>query len=133
MIYMSGYKYQLARTHIEMTGIRPSGVVEDGFIRLSTSGRLKIRDGYAWDGPSGPTFDTNTFMTASLVHDALYQLIRKGLLPKWARVDADRILYRIARRSGMWIPRALYTYLAVRLFAGKAAEPESIHRIYTAP
>ena len=29
-----------------------------GFIELLPSGRITIRAGYCWDGPSGPTVDT---------------------------------------------------------------------------
>ena len=44
--------------------------------RLNTKGHLIIKRSYAWDGPSGPTIDTKNFMRGSLVHDALYQLMR---------------------------------------------------------
>ena len=53
----------------------------------------------AGDGPSGPAIDTKNFMRASLVHDALYQLMRLGTLDKSRRQYADRLLQTI-RRSG---------------------------------
>ena len=56
------------------------------------TGRLLVHTRYAWDGPSGPTFDTPTNMRASLFHDALCQLIEEGLLDKKYRKYADELL-----------------------------------------
>ncbi len=53
---------------------------------------LKVHPRYAWDGPSGPTFDTPTNMRASLFHDALCQLIGEGQLGKKFRKYADELL-----------------------------------------
>ena len=52
-----------------------------GIMSLNESGCLQIAAGYAWDGASGPTIDTRNSMIASLVHDALYQLIREDNYP----------------------------------------------------
>lgn len=41
---------------------------------------LRILPGFCWDGPSGPVPDLNLFMYPSLVHDALYFLIRAKVL-----------------------------------------------------
>lgn len=40
-------------------------------------GVLDIKEGYAWDGASGPTWDDETNYISSLVHDALYQIMRE--------------------------------------------------------
>jgi len=77
---------------------------------------LTIHEGYAWDGASGPTIDTKSFMRGSLVHDALYQLISTKKLGKEHRRDADKVLYRICREDGMSWFRAKYVYYAVRKF-----------------
>lgn len=76
---------------------------------------LHIAEGYTWDGPSGPTIDTPSFMRGSLVHDALYDLIKAGHLPKSARRHADRVLYLICREDGMSWFRAQYVWLGVRI------------------
>lgn len=80
---------------------------------------LKISNMYAWDGPSGPTIDTESFMRGSLVHDALYQLIREGYLDKkvW-RPYADKLLRKICLEDGMSKFRAWYVYHSVRWFGG---------------
>ncbi len=78
---------------------------------------LKVNARYAWDGPSGPTFDTKTFMRGSLFHDALCQLIREGLLDKKYRKYADQLLREICLEDGMSKFRAWYVYMAVRTYS----------------
>ena len=78
---------------------------------------LQVRDRYAWDGPSGPTFDTKTFMRGSLFHDALCQLIGEGLLDKKYRKYADQLLRQICLEDGMSKFRAWYVYMAVRAYS----------------
>ena len=131
MRYCKGFKYQLKKQHIEHVKIYPKKTIKTSFITLTPEGILTIRAGYAWDGPSGPSIDTDSFMTASLVHDALYELFRKKLLNiKW-RERADKELRRICIRSGMWRWRAWYVYKIVRRFAEKAATkpPREIHEV----
>jgi len=72
--YRKGYKYQLYITYSYNTGIR-GYEISTPFLAMDRYGKLTIYAGYAWDGPSGPSIDTLTFMRASLVHDALYQLL----------------------------------------------------------
>ena len=64
-------------------------------------------------------------MRGSLVHDALYQLIREGELPKELRVDADKVLRRACLADGMSRFRAWYVYKAVRMFAGRSIKPRT--------
>ena len=84
--YRSGYKYQLADEYSVKVRVVPEQNIVTGptnqFINLDTDGALVIKGGYAWDGPSGPTIDTKNFMRGSLVHDALYQIMRLELLSK---------------------------------------------------
>lgn len=120
ILYRSGYKYQLAETYICTVDLRPSGDIDHDFIRISRSGILLIRKGYAWDGPSGPTFDTKDFMRGSLIHDALYQLIREKHLPDDIRESADAELRKACIEDGMSQLRAWWVYKAVRLFGATA-------------
>ncbi|MDH3345874.1 MAG: hypothetical protein OEL75_01675, partial [Kiritimatiellaceae bacterium] len=69
----------------------------------------------------------------SLVHDALYQLMREGFLPESCREDADQELHRICREDGMCRFRAWYVLLGVRKGAGFAASPEARKEIRSAP
>ena len=91
--YRSGYKYQLATRYSILINIKPKKDIKTEFIKLDAKGKLTIKRGYAWDGPSGPVVDTKENMRASLVHDALYQLMRHEELSTKAYKDkADKIL-----------------------------------------
>ena len=69
----------------------------------------------------GPTIDTSNSKRASLVHDALYQLMREGILGRDRRKDADDLLLRICLADGMAYLRAGWIYWAVRLFGARHA------------
>lgn len=92
MKYSKGYKYKLE----EEVTIRvpfscftmPHFNIETPFISLA-GGMLTIREGYAWNGASGPVLDTSSVMFGSLIHDAWYQMIREEYLPMWTRPHAD--------------------------------------------
>lgn len=121
ILYKEGYEYVLAVDYQGWTRVFPERFVYTPFIRLESDGTISITAGYAWDGPSGPTIDTPDFMRGSLVHDALYQLIREGHLPQAARAQADETLREICLEDGMPRVRADYVYAAVRAFGGMAA------------
>ncbi|MDT4330839.1 hypothetical protein ACQE3E_17550 [Methylomonas sp. MED-D] len=124
--YNDGYKYQLKETYAVVIEIKPASLIQSDYIDLDTSGQLTIRKGYAWDGPSGPTIDTPSFMRGSLVHDALYQLMRDEYLDRNVhRGTADLILKRICLEDGMWPARAWWVYEAVKRFADPASDPAS--------
>jgi hypothetical protein len=132
--YKSGYKYQLDQTCTIRISIYPYSAVQNEYISLETAGDLTLKEGYAWDGPSGPTIDTLTFMRGSLVHDALYQLMRERLLDhNMYRKAADRCLREICREDGMWSVRAWFVYYGVRIFANPAADPANDRPLIRAP
>lgn len=119
--YRGGYKYQLAEQYHHWLDIRPEQPIADDFISLDIDGHLILHKGYACDGPSGPTFDTPTFIRGAFVHDAGYQLIRNQLLPDSTREYWDKLLYRICRDAGMSSVRAWYVLKAVRVFGLSSA------------
>ncbi len=82
-------------------------------------GELRLHRGFAWDGSSGPSIDTDSFLRGSLVHDFLYIAIAEDYLTAAHRKLADKTLYKICREDGMNWVRANYVYYAVRVF-GKA-------------
>jgi len=114
------WPYKLTVPHVEDTGMKLPGRIITDYMHIDRGGSLYISDGYSWDGPSGPAIDTEDFMRGSLVHDALYQLIRNGHLDKKWRKPADKIMKRICRADGMPWLRAQYAYWAVRVFGGSA-------------
>lgn len=129
---LQDYKYQLMEKYVHDTGWRlpERAAMAGGWTTLSKTGKLTIKKGYAWDGPSGPAIDTSNFMRGSLVHDALYQLMREGLLPGRKRKPADVLLWLICLEDGMSQTRADYVFHAVRVFGGRSArartEPERV-------
>lgn len=131
--YREGYKYQVSETCTVVTDIHPDNTIETEYINLDKNGVLTIREGYAWDGPSGPTFDTLNFMRGSLYHDCCYQLMREGYLPKSCRDDADLLLWKTCLEDGMSRVRAWYVYKAVRKFAGPCADPSHEKPVIWAP
>jgi len=131
--YKKGYKYQLKEDFSIQIRILPDEDIETEYINLSCKGILLIKNGYAWDGPSGPTFDTKSFMRGSLVHDALYQLIRLEKLKPEDRILADSELKDICIRDGMNRVYASIVYRSVRYFGKPATDPAKEHEIETAP
>ena len=133
IVYSGGYKFQLRQTYELFVIARPAERINLEFISLTVNGLLTIKRGYAWDGASGPGIDTKTIMRGSLVHDALYQLMREGGLAQTWRKAADKELRRICLEDGMWKVRAWWVYRAVRRCARKAALPKSVKPLLTAP
>ena len=134
IVYRSGYKYQLAEDYTVQIAIFPQQPIITKFILLRANGNLSIVAGYAWDGPSGPAFDTPSFMRASLVHDALYQLMREGHLdPAKYRVIADAEMRLICIEDGMPRIRAWWCHRGVRLGGGPSASPSGSKSVLMAP
>ena len=130
--YMGGYRYQLMEGYSVQTKIFGQ-LIDNKYIRLQTDGVLTISSGYCWDGASGPAVDSKTIMRGSLIHDALYQLLRLEVLAEKFRQACDRELYTACRDDGMsWI-RANYIYRAVRWFGRSSAAAENRRVIQEAP
>lgn len=124
--YSSGYKYVLRysyeyQTEIATTKLSPETPAYP-YVLLFPGGKLMIRAGYAWDGPSGIAIDTKSFMRGSLLHDALYQLIREGHLQPSFRLYADELLRKVCLEDGMNPIRAWWVYQCVRMFGAKYAK-----------
>jgi hypothetical protein len=94
---------------------------------------LWIVTGYAWDGASGPTIDTRSVIRASLVHDALYQLMRLGVLDRGWRATADADLARIMIEDGAWRIRAAAWRVAVSALAEGATRGSREPPVLIAP
>jgi len=125
MKYKAGYKYQLAQTEVIYIGIIPDSEIKTEYIELDDEGYLTVLKGYCWDGASGLAVDTDTFMQASLVHDALYQLIREGELDMGYKGDADMAMYALCIKNGMNAFRAWYCYEAVKRFGDYSVDPKN--------
>lgn len=132
--YKKGYKYQLKADYYIKISIFPEQDIVSDFIELSTKGELRISNGYAWDGPSGPTPDFLNFMRSSLVHDALYQLMREQFLDRARyRKQADKLFYTICLDDGLNRFSAWIAYCLVRKFGDPSADPANRRPLRRAP
>ncbi len=131
--YKTGYKYQLVKDAKFELDIRPEKEIKTTFLTLDTDGTLHIASGYSWDGPSGPTIDTRNFMRGSLVHDALYQLMRMELITKDNRKQADEKLKKVCREDGMTNFRSWYIVKSLSTFGSPAADPKNLKQVIVAP
>lgn len=132
--YRSDYKYQLAEAYEIKIPIKPKKNIETDFLYLNTEGHLVIKNGYAWDGPSGPVIDTDKNMRASVVHDALYQLMRnKELSSRTHRKTADQLFKDICKDDGVSNFTASVYFKVLRKFGKPAADYKNKKEIYRAP
>jgi hypothetical protein len=149
MKYREGYKYQLWEDESIQTEIFGLSI-KTQFIDLDQDGKLTTKCGYAWDGPSGPTYDSKYCMRGALFHDALYQLIREGRINPRYREYADGVMKRIINediekmvsRKNKWLQfplrkwaqaRADLWYHGVRVGAESAVLPENDREVLEAP
>jgi hypothetical protein len=112
--YREGYKYQLAEDYYVRVPIKGYSVAAD-FLYLDPSGMLVIKRGYAWDGATGAP-DFKVVMRGSLVHDALYQLMRLGKIPKTYKTIADRVFKLICEEAGAYSITAEIYWRGVDIF-----------------
>jgi hypothetical protein len=104
--YSEGYKYQLERPFIIKTPII-GYEINDFYFKLTADGTLEVSRGYAWNGASGPTWDTKSSMPSSLVHDVFCQMQRDGRVDYtvWHSV-VNQFFEEMCRQDGMWSIRA---------------------------
>ena len=77
-----------------------SGNYSWGSISLS-DGILVLSSGYTWDGASGPVLDTKNFLRASLVHDALFDLLKYGGMPRENLPQVNALFIQLAIEDGV--------------------------------
>lgn len=116
MKYKSGYRYKLDEAYLHELPFDVFDASINGWVVI-VDHRLAVANGYAWDGAStGLPWTPKKWLRPSLVHDALYQLIREGKLPMERRADADMVFYQLLRENQVNVLLAFPAYLAVRLF-----------------
>jgi hypothetical protein len=133
LYFSGGYKYWVRQDfHIKLDVV-PTWYINLQFITMDTNGDTVIRQGYAWNGASGPTWDTLNSMIGSLVHDVLYQLIRLGLIDRNYKEYADKVLHDLCTEDGMYSWRADYWRWAVLKFGDSSCLPSAEPKILVAP
>lgn len=130
MKYSKGVKYYTREdVRLQTTCYPPEDIVTDWII-LTTDGELEIIVGYAWDGPSGPTIDTDNSMTPSLGHDALAQLMRLELLDQKWRITSNEDFHRWLLQRKMWRIRAGLWKRELDKFGAPSTDPKNKRKIY---
>jgi hypothetical protein len=135
VFYTGGYKYRLEASFSVLLPdcFMVATEIKTDYLRLTPTGLLIINKGYAWDGPSGPVIDTKENLRASLIHDALYQLLRLEWLPGSLRKAADGFFADVAVDDGVNWVRARSWYVALRMFGDAAADPVNKKEVMSAP
>lgn len=129
--HLHAYKYQVLNQDVLIYIDHNLPTIDTSWISIQP-GLITIKKGYCWDGASSVAIDTKSFILPSLVHDAIYKLIRHKLIPVSHRLMADQILITLCKLHGMWKIRAAWCYWAVRTFGEKHLQigvPEDI--LYT--
>lgn len=98
MKYTGGIKYRLDED-LEVK-LNLKGEFFHGFwMELRTNGTILLKRGYGWDGASGIALDSKYTQEASAVHDALYRLIRQGVISKNRREEIDKEFLRLLLKA----------------------------------
>ena len=119
--YLQGVKFVLSDDYMVQTPITGADIIDPWF-RLFPDGWLHVLAGFAWDGPSGPTFDTKDSLRASLVHDVFCVCMRDGRLD-FERQDAVNEFFRqMCIEDGMPEWRARVWFWGVEI--GDAGNPD---------
>lgn len=119
---LDDYKYQVNEYFRIQTDILGVSIVT-GYVSLDIDGLLRIKVYYAWNG-SNWTRDKRA-MIASLVHDALYQLMRLGLLDRTVfRERADALYRDLCILEGTSKFEAVLRYQGLQWFGKSATYPE---------
>lgn len=121
--YYEGMKYQLAEDAIFETPVVGYNITDE-FFTLHETGVLLVRRHFPWDGASGPTFDTKSSMSASLVHDVFCILMRDGRISYEIWQNRINLFFRqMCIEAGMSIWRANFWHIGVEL--GDAGNPDA--------
>lgn len=125
LFYKEGYKYWVYQDYSINTEILLGYSGGNDFVSITPDGTLSIKKGYAWDGASGPVPRLKSFVKGSLGHDALYQLIRIGVVPLKDKDKVDKIMYNLFKSDSMWPPLAYIAHEAVTVLGGMALSSEN--------
>ncbi len=123
---LKGYDHRLHNRLVFMTPIRLEKSYIAQFLELHTDGRLVIKPGYCWDGPSGPTWKDKTNMEPSCFHDAMYQLMRLEIIEagEWREWTDVEFVRQCKKRKMNWLRARIYLW-AVREYGEGNSKPET--------
>jgi hypothetical protein len=121
--YKEGYKYQLTRSYALQTLIYPPREITHDFFIFREDGTLFVAKGYAWDGASGPTWDTKSSMRPSLIHDCFCQMAKERELDyKTYAPLYNQLFHDMCVEDNMFKARAALWQAGVII--GRGGDPE---------
>ena len=132
MKYQKGFKYQLTEDYRVLTSITGYDI-DITWIKLEPDGYLTLKLGFAWDGSSGPTWDTKTCKRSSAEHDAFCRLMVYKLIPRKLKNKIDKIYYNKCIKDGMWKIKAWWRYKALEKTGEIYVKPKNRKKIYEVP
>lgn len=112
------YKYILERDYTYSTGIKGKhftgrDLLGKIWVIIDKNGDIVVKAGYAWDGTTlSPDFPETYY--PSLIHDALYQFLRKGMT--FTRKEIDDLFLKMMQENNFKFAKVYYK--AVRMFGG---------------
>ncbi len=127
------FKYQLANDYVMNIGFSQASGLKTEFVELAADGKLTVKSGFAWDGVTGLAFDTRNFMRASLVHDALFLLLRHTGENLALHERADDLFLNIAKKDGVNAFRARLHYTSLYVGRKLSLLPGKQRSVHTAP
>ena len=118
--YRRLYKYETEEdVEYELPVRFPYTLKEAGGWATLEGNILKVKARASYDGPSGPTFDTENSMGPALAHDFLYKVHQdNGVLTFKNRRRCDLCFAKMLQMNQMRGWRFRIWYLAVRMFGG---------------
>jgi len=155
MLIETGFKYRVPELEVIKTGIPIDKVVIHPYFKIDKEGTVSLswQEGfaYAFDGPSGPTIDSDELFCPAGAHDPFYQCFRLELLdPKLYRKAIDRfyvncyldIMWQRANCEGFAkrnylkveaLTRGTIHYVGLRVGAASAADPANVRVVKIVP
>ncbi len=133
--YTEGWKYRLEEDYTIQTPVKPDFTIANSpYYVLTPDGMLYIREGFSWDGASGPTLDTQSSMRPSLVHDAFCQMMKDRKLDykKWSPV-VHKFFKDLCIEDGMSPLRAWIWHQGVIIGQGGNPDIPTDNPVKTAP
>lgn len=115
------FKYLVEEDFYIQTPIKQNKMIDTWYCTLWPDGILLIKKGFASDGASGPTIDTDSSRQPSIEHDVFYKLLRKKLIGISWRPIIDEFLYKRLIEEGMWKWRASVWLKSLQRGGKKAA------------
>jgi len=123
------FKYLVEENFSVKTPIRSSREIDTWYCTLSPEGVLMVKRGFASDGASGWTFDTDATKQPAVEHDIFYKLMRKKLVGISWKPIIDVFFRDRLVEEGMSKCRADMWLIMVDAYGWKAATKPS--KIYT--